>query len=107
MRLVLRELTEPYRTMVLIAACLGLRASEIIGLQWGDFNWEDLTLLVRRSVVHGRVGDTKTEASRLPLPVDPSVADAIRAHWQRSLHREPCNWVFANRKPRYQDRKNW
>jgi integrase len=73
--------------MVLIAACLGLRASEIIGLQWGDFNWEDLTLLVvRRSVVHGRVGDTKTEASRLPLPVDPSVADAIRAHWQRSLH---------------------
>jgi integrase len=39
-RLVLGEVTEPYRTMVLIAACLGLRASEIIGLQWGDFNWE-------------------------------------------------------------------
>ena len=98
MRLVIGELTEPYRTMVLIAACLGLRASEIIGLQWGDFNWEDLTLLVRRSVVHGRVGDTKTEASRLPLPVDPSLADALRAYWQRSLHREPCDWVFANRK---------
>jgi integrase len=81
-RLVLRELTKPYRTMVLIAACLGLRASEIIGLQWGDFNWEDLTLLVSRSVVHGRVGDTKTEASRLPLPVDPSLADALRAHRQ-------------------------
>jgi len=79
-RLVPGELTEPYRTMVLIAACLGLRASEIIGLQWGDFNWEDLTLLVRRSVVQGRVGDTKTEASRLPLPVDPSLADALRAH---------------------------
>ena len=105
MRLVLRELIEPYRTMVLIAACLGLRASEIIGLLWGDFNWEDLTLLVRRSVVHGRVGDTKTEASRLPLPVDPRLADAIRAHWQRSLHREPYDWVFANRKgkPRRQE----
>jgi len=91
--------------MVLIAACLGLRASEIIGLQWGDFNWEDLTLLVRRSVVHGRVGDTKTEASRFPLPVDPSLADALRAHWQRSRHREPCDWVFANRKgkPRWQE----
>jgi hypothetical protein len=33
MRLVLGELTEPYRTMVLLAVCLGLRASEIIGLQ--------------------------------------------------------------------------
>jgi integrase len=85
--------------------CLGLRASEIIGLQWGDFNWEELTLLVRRSVVQGRVGDTKTEASRLPLPVDPSLAEALRAHWQRSLHREPCDWVFANRKgkPRWQE----
>ena len=104
-RLILGELTEPYRTMVLIAACLGLRASEIMGLQWGDLNWEDRTLLVKRSVVHGRVSDTKTEASRLPLPVDPSLADALRAHWQRSLHREPFDWVFANRKgkPRWQE----
>src|SRR6266446_8342666 len=72
--LLLRQLAEPYRTMVLVAACLGLRASEIVGLQWGDFNWDDLTLLVKRSVVHGRVGDTKTEASQLPLPVDPRLA---------------------------------
>jgi integrase len=55
-RRVLEELAEPYRTMVLVGACLGLRASEIVGLQWGDLNLEDLTLLVRRSVVHGRVG---------------------------------------------------
>jgi integrase len=72
--LLLRQLAEPYRTMVLVAACLGLRVSEIIGLQWGDFNWDDLTLLVKRSVVQGRVGDTKTEASHLPLPVDPRLA---------------------------------
>ena len=90
MRLILGELTEPYRTMVLIAACLGLRASEIIGLQWGDLNWEDRTLLVRRSVVQGRVGDTKTEASRLPLPLDSNLADVLRAHRQRSLHAEPA-----------------
>jgi integrase len=42
-RLLLEQLAEPYRTMVLVAACLGLRASEIVGLQWGDFNWECLT----------------------------------------------------------------
>jgi len=104
-RVVLKELTEPYRTMVLIAACLGLRASEITGLQWGDFNWEELTLLVRRSVVQGRVGETKTEASRFPLPIDPSLADALRAHWQRSLRREPCDWVFANCKGNHAGRR--
>ena len=60
---------------------------------------------MRRTVVQGRVGDTKTEASRLPLPLDPSLAEALRAHWQRSLHREPGDWVFANRngKPRWQE----
>jgi integrase len=34
-RLLLEQLGEPYRTMILVAACLGLRASEIMGLQWG------------------------------------------------------------------------
>jgi len=104
-RLVLEELTEPYRMMVLVAVCLGLRASEIMGLQWGDFNWEDLTVLVRRSVVHGRVADTKTEASRLPLPVDPRLGDALLKQRYRSMHREPSDWVFGNRvgKPRWQE----
>jgi integrase len=91
--------------MVLVAACLGLRASEIVGLEWGDLNGEDLTLLVRRSVVHGRVGETKTEASRLPLPIDPRLADAFKEHWGRSVHRGPSDFVFANRagKPRWQE----
>jgi integrase len=104
-RLVLEELIEPYRTMVLVAACLGLSASEIVGLQWADLNWADPTLLVRRSVVHGRVGETKTDASRLPLPVDPRLGDAFKEHWGRGLHRGLSDFVFANRagKPRWQE----
>jgi integrase len=34
----LKHLGEPYRTMVLVAQCLGLRVSEILGLQWGDLS---------------------------------------------------------------------
>ena len=59
----LPHIREPYRTMVLIAGCLGFRASEIVGLQWGDFDFEISTLLVQRGVVHGRVDDVKTEYS--------------------------------------------
>jgi integrase len=62
-RLVLEELTEPYRTMLLVAVCLGLRASEIMGLQWGDFNWGDLTVLLRR------VLSTAELAIRKPKPL--------------------------------------
>ena len=44
-----------YRLMVIVAQCLGLRVSEIVGLKWEDFDFEAGTLLVQRSVVHGRV----------------------------------------------------
>jgi integrase len=47
---------EPFRTMVLVAGCLGLRVSEIVALRWGDFDFPALTLLVNRSIVHGRMG---------------------------------------------------
>jgi integrase len=30
--------------MVLIAGCLGLRAGEIVGLQWADFDFDKLIL---------------------------------------------------------------
>jgi len=68
----LAYIKEPYRTMVLIAGCLGLRAGEIVGLQWADFDFEKLTLLVQRSVVHGRVDDVETEYSRELVPLDPA-----------------------------------
>ena len=96
-RRLLGQLAEPYRTMVLVAACLGLRASEIMGLQWGDFNWADLTVLIRRGVVNGRAGETKTEVSRKPLPIDPQLAEPLQKLRERSLHTDPEDWVFANR----------
>ena len=101
----LAELKEPYRTMVLVAVCLGLRVSEIIGLQWGDFDWESRTVLVQRSVVHARVGDTKTEYSRRPMPLDAALADAIWSWRSQSMYPTETDWVFANDrgKPRWQE----
>jgi integrase len=99
------QLKEPYRTMVLVAVCLGLRVSEIMGLQWGDFDWENQTVLVQRSVVHGRVGDTKTEYSRRPMPLDAALARALWNWRERSMYPMDSDWVFANDqgKPRWQE----
>ena len=68
--------------MVLSAASLGLRASEIMGLQWSDFDWSNRTVLIRRGVVNGSIGDTKTEASRKALPVDSALAKAL-LEWRK------------------------
>ena len=38
----LPDLKEPYRTMIIIAQCLGLRVSEIVALKWSDFDFENL-----------------------------------------------------------------
>jgi integrase len=86
---------EPYRTMVLVAGCLGLRVSEIVALKWGDFDFDNLTLLVQRSVVHGRVGDVKTEYSRDRVPLDPALVQSLLQHKERS-HSAPEGWLFAN-----------
>lgn len=92
-----RAVPEPYRTMVLIAGGLGLRVSEIVGLQWQDFNFEAGTVLVQRSIVHGRVGDTKTECSNDRVPLDSTLVDAMRKH-QAATKTTSNEWVFANPK---------
>lgn len=89
------KLRQPYRLMVLVAGCLGLRASEVIGLQWQDFDWDVLTVVIRRGVVHGRVGETKTEASNKPIPLDPGLAAEILSHRERSVYVQPTDYVFA------------
>jgi integrase len=94
----LRELKQPHRTMVLIAGGLGLRVSEIVALQWGDFDWELLTLMVTRGCVQGRLGYVKTEYSHQPLPLDPDLAKEI-LRWKGEgpyPNKGPKDFVFPN-----------
>jgi len=67
-REMLRALTgiEPAYSAVLIAAYTGLRASELRGLQWQDYDGANLH--VRRKVWRGHTGTPKTRASRGSVP---------------------------------------
>src|ERR1700732_4775176 len=38
----LNQLVHPYRCMVLLAGCTGLRVSEVMGLRWSGINFESL-----------------------------------------------------------------
>jgi len=100
----LLELCDPYKTMVSVSGCLGLRASEVMGLEWGDIDWENLAVFVRRSVVAGRVEDTKTEASHKPVPLDPELATALLNWRGQAPYASDSDFVFAgdSGKPRWQ-----
>jgi len=93
--LVVATLREPYRTMVQIAQCLGLRVSEIAALQWDDFDFEKNQLLVQRSFVSGRVDDVKTEYSQDYVPLHPSLTKIVLP-WSKQAVPTAEGWVFAN-----------
>lgn len=91
----LSQLQDPFRVMVLTAQCLGLRTSEVMALQWGDFDFENQMLRVQRGIVHGRVDDVKTEYSQDDLPLDPEYADLMR-EWKERCPATEQSWVFPN-----------
>jgi integrase len=91
------------RTLVLLAASTGLRQSEIFGLKWGDIDFERGTMSVIRSVVYGVVGPCKTESSQKPVPMHPTLADALMQWRKRCTYIKPEDWVFASK--RYRGRR--
>jgi integrase len=66
-RLLLARFTGMYRVMVLLAACVGLRRSEIFALLWSDFNWLLCEVFIQRSTMEGYEDETKTESSNAKL----------------------------------------
>jgi integrase len=86
-------LPQPYRTMVIVAQCLGLRAEEVLALHWSDIDFDREAIRVTRAVVHGRVKTVKTEYSEDELPLDPNFATILRA-WKRLS--SPSELVFPS-----------
>jgi integrase len=95
-RLLPARLVGMYRVMVLLAACVGLRRSEIFGLKWLDFNWPKNELFIQRSHVEGYEDDTKTESSNTLVPLHPAIVEALLAWRQQSTFKSDTDYVFAS-----------
>jgi integrase len=74
---ILKATPAPYDLVVLLAACTGLRKSEIRGLRWSDWDAESSTLSVNRAVWRGYEKTTKSKASKAPVPVVPVLYDRL------------------------------
>ena len=80
--------------MIQLGMCLGLRASEILGLRWEDIDLANGTLTINRSVVGKHQDETKTLASQDELPLHEYLIDALKK-WKES---EPVidGWLFGS-----------
>jgi integrase len=95
---ILDLLPQLYRTMVVVAQCTGLRAEEVLALEWQDIDFENLSMRVVRAVVHGRVKIVKTEYSEDELPLDPDIA-VILLDWKCRSEEETRKTLAVEKTP--------
>jgi integrase len=96
-RLLLARFVGMYRVMVLLAACVGLRRSEIFGLKWSDFNWRLPEIFIQRSHLNDYEDETKTESSNARVPLlHPAIVEALLAWRHESAYNADTDYVFAS-----------
>jgi len=88
-------LAQPYRTIVLIALCFGLRISEILGLRWTDFDFNRSAVLIQRSAVGKRLNKLKTECSQDEVPLERGFIVELKK-WQALCLESEGQWLFPS-----------
>jgi integrase len=92
----LLELPQRERVMVMLDGSTGLRRGELIALRWRDIDFELMQANVTHSVWHNVEGDTKTEASRKPVPLHPFVVEQLKKWKLATLYRSDEDYLFTS-----------
>jgi integrase len=85
-------LPQPASTVIAVAGFTGLRLGEIRGLQWQDYDGENLN--VCRSVWRTHVLTPKTESSEAKVPVIPALRTILNEH-RAVVPNGLKNFIFA------------
>jgi integrase len=101
---------EPWTTLFRLAAVVGARESELLGLHWDDLGLADLDAATIRFTHQvdrrgGRV-PLKTDESKATLPLPRSTAVMLLEHRARSANAGPRAFVFATRSGRPLGQRN-
>lgn len=92
-----------YTLLLRVAVYAGLRLGEILGLQWGDIDFEEGTILVQRQYAKtGDLVEPKTAAAVRRVPIRAELVQALRLARMASGHSKDSDFVFGTKdgKPR-------
>lgn len=91
---------EPFSTILVLTAVLGLRIGETLGLRIADIDFAKKLIRVRQSVDSAtrKVGSVKSKASNADLPMPSQLEARLRAHLLR--HDGKSELLFTNRSGR-------
>lgn len=86
----------PWGNMIHVDAMTGLRLGELLGVQWGDIDFELRVLRVRRSIDKGKAVTVKSRHGRRSIDLGDQVV-ALLASMRRERAAEPHDaYIFQN-----------
>jgi len=91
-----KHLREPFKTMVLMQLCLGLRVSELLALRWQDVDWMGSKLNVEHGIVNQHLDAVKTEGSRKMMALDAQLFHVLAAWKQATQFPDAGDWLFPS-----------
>ena len=103
-RLLVPNLREPARSVVLLLLTTGLRVGELLALRWSNVDLQNEVLGIKETVYEGHFDEPKTKRSFRVIPVGPETVGILNGLHQGQPNPEAL--VFANRRGRPLDRRN-
>jgi integrase len=85
----------PYRAAIFTLAMTGIRAGELLALQWQEIDFLERRITIARSLWRRRFQTPKTEASKRTLRISPEIAQVLLEHRQASTFTAPDDFVFC------------
>ena len=77
----------------------GLRAGEVLGLKWGDIDFDRSLLHIRRTAWYGKIQTAKSEASETVLPIPSSLLTMLK-NYQVNWKPNGAGFLFVTRNGR-------
>ena len=103
-RLLVSQLQEPSRSLVLLLTATGLRIGELLALRWGNIDLKAGLLRVSETVYEGHFDKPKTSSSVRVIPIGARSVATLGA--LRPVVVDQDTLVFSNREGKPLDRRN-
>lgn len=102
----LAQVDEPkYRTLFMLAVFSGARQGELLGLRWGDMDWENCQLAIQRTFNNGRLFTPKTQTSKRKIDLGPVIMKELKK-WRLACPKNNLDLVFPNEAGNHINNKN-
>jgi integrase len=99
LRKVIDSAIDPWAMPVMLAAFTGARQAEVLGLQWGDVDWNRRSAEIRRQWRRGAFYEPKTKASRRTVELPDELISALK-RWRLRCPKGEHDLVCPNAKGR-------